>query len=232
MDKFCSAAVAVVVVGVLAGCQRTDIGVPTSVYIDGLSGPDVQFAEVLVEAGFDVDADTFAEFTRRAADICSDFASGTTFAATVGELGATMSWQQSAALARTSVTRYCPESEAVVDTYFRQLEGRADGVAPQAAAPPVMSPALPLPPSPGPLPPAPRAEIGMPCTDVGAVGIDSDGGQFVCGSLPDGSIWVDTVLLVGIHEADTECDPSIDGGSQTSQGRAVMCVDGTWQIGP
>nr|WP_296773694.1 hypothetical protein [Rhodococcus sp. (in: high G+C Gram-positive bacteria)] len=233
MKKFRAVASAIVVAGVLTACQRFDVPEASpSAYIDGLPADDARFADVLVEAGFDVDADNFAGFTRRAVDICSGFAGGTTFAATVGELGATMSWQKSAALSRASVARHCPESEAVVDAYFRQLEGGDGAVAPQATAPSEIPPASPLPPSPGPLPPAPRADIGQPCSDVGVVGLDPDGGQFVCGSFPDGSIWVDTVLLVGIHEADTECDPSIDGGSQTSAGRAVMCVDGTWQFGP
>jgi Protein of unknown function (DUF732) len=236
VKRFLVAASAIVVAGVSTACQRLDApAVSTSAFIDGLNTEDATFAEVLVEAGFEVDADNLAGFTRRAENICSGFAGGTTFGATVDALGESMSWQQSAALARTAVTRYCPDSEGVVDEYFRELEGRDGGVAsetPPVSAPasPILAPALPLPPSPE--APSPGATLGLPCTDVGIVGLDTDGGQFVCGAFADGSVWVDIVPLVGIHEASTECDPSVDGGSQTSARRAVLCVDGTWQFGP
>lgn len=80
----------------------------------------------------------------------------------------------------------------------------------------------------------PGETVGQRCTTPGQVGTDQiTDGPIVCSfSSPGYYTWAMSSPIVGVHTLGAPCDSTTDNVSQTSAGKAILCINGTWTSGP
>ncbi len=77
--------------------------------------------------------------------------------------------------------------------------------------------------------------VGEQCSRTNAVGVDENTGRdIVCADLGEGggTGWVNSAPIEGVNDVGDPCVPLSDNVSQTPDGLAILCADGTWSFGP